>query len=221
MKGLRKAGGIAAIYEAAAYLVGIVGYLVILDYTVVRGPMEKVSFLLENMGVVYALTLFVYVVFGVALVVLSLALHDRLKEGAQGLMQVATVFGLVWATLLLGSGMIYNVGLGSVALLYETDPARAATVWAVIEAISNGLGGEYEILGGLWTLLVSVAALRSGAFGRIVNYVGLVLGLAGIVSVVPPITEAAVGVFALGHIIWFVWIGILLIRGTEGSHSAG
>lgn len=82
MKGLRKAGGIAAICEAAAYLVGIVGYLVILDYTVVRGPMEKVSFLLENVGVVYALTLFVYVVFGVALVVLSLALHDRLKEGA-------------------------------------------------------------------------------------------------------------------------------------------
>lgn len=136
-------------------------------------------------------------------------------------MQAATVFGLVWAALLLGSGMIYNVGLGSVALLYETDPARAATVWVVVEAISNGLGGEYEILGGLWTLLVSVAALRSGAFGCIVNYVGLVLGLAGIVSVVPPITEAAVGVFALGHIIWFVWIGILLIRGTEGSHSAG
>ena len=221
MKGLRKAGGIAAIYEAAAYLVGIVGYLVILDYTVVRGPMEKVSFLLENMGVVYALTLFVYVVFGVALVVLSLALHDRLKEGAQGLMQVATVFGLVWAALLIGSGMIHNVGLATVAGLHETDPTRAATVWAVIEAISNGLGGEYEILGGLWTLLVSVAALRTGVFGRVVNYVGVVLGLAGIVSVVPPITEAAVGVYALGHIIWFVWIGLLLIRGREGSHSAG
>lgn len=37
-------------------------------------------------------------VFGVSLVVLSLALYDQLKAGPAPLVQTATAFGVIWAT---------------------------------------------------------------------------------------------------------------------------
>ena len=55
-----------------------------------------------------------------------------------------------------------------------------------IESVVDGLGGTGgEILGGLLVLLVSWAALRAGAFPRALNYLGAVIGVAGILSTVP------------------------------------
>ena len=48
--------------------------------------------------------------FGVFLVVLALALYERLKAGSPALVQMATAFGLIWAGLAIASGMIVNVG---------------------------------------------------------------------------------------------------------------
>ena len=39
--------------------------------------------------------------------------------------------------------------------------------------------GEFEILGGLWILLISWAALRTGGLPRTLNYLGVVIGVAG------------------------------------------
>jgi hypothetical protein len=93
--------------------------------------------------------------FGVFLVVLALALYAQLKAGSPAMAQTATVFGLIWAGLLIASGMVYKMGLGAVAELYGQDPAQAASVLLVINAVHEGLGGANEIPGGLWTLLVS------------------------------------------------------------------
>jgi hypothetical protein len=41
MKNLRKMGGVAALYLAAAYLVGIVLFLVVLDYPSITDPAHK------------------------------------------------------------------------------------------------------------------------------------------------------------------------------------
>ena len=96
MKNLQKMGGLAALYEALAYIVGIVFFIVVVDYTSVTDPAQKVALLVENMTGMFLITLVIYVIFGGFLVVLSLALYDRLKAGAPAIMQVATVFGLIW-----------------------------------------------------------------------------------------------------------------------------
>ena len=58
--------------------------------------------------------------------------------------------------------------------LYAKDPAQAALTWQGIEAVANGLGnGNGEILGGLWALLVSLAALRAGGLPKGLNILGL------------------------------------------------
>jgi hypothetical protein len=44
-----------------------------------------VAFLANNQAIMYAWSLIIYVVFGVFLVVLALALHERLKAGSPAL----------------------------------------------------------------------------------------------------------------------------------------
>ena len=40
------------------------------------------------------------------------------------------------------------------------NPAQAATAWLAIDSVHLGLSGTAEIPGGLWTLLISLAALQ-------------------------------------------------------------
>ena len=81
-----------------------------------------------------------------------------------------------------------------------------------IESITNGLGNANgEILGGSLTLLVSLAALRTGGLPKGLNILGLVVGAVGIITIIP-VLNALTGVFGLGQIVWFVWLGIALLR---------
>jgi hypothetical protein len=219
MKDLQKMGGVAALYEAAAYVVGILFFVFLVDYSGVVDPIQKVALLVDKQAIMYILTLLIYVIFGVFLVVLALALYERLKAGSAAIMLVATAFGLIWAGLLIASGMVHNIGLGTVVDLYGQDPAQAASVWLAIEAVHRGLGGEFEILGALWTLLVSWAALRAGGLPRVLNYLGVAIGVAGLLTVVPALSDAVVAVFALGQIVWFVWLGIIMLRSSPNMSA--
>jgi len=219
MKSLQRMGGLAALYEAAAYIVGMVFFILVVDYSAVVDPIQKVALLAKNQTLLYIMTLVIYVAFGIFLVVLALALFERLKASAPAMAQTATAFGLIWAGLVIAAGMIFNIGMGVVVDLYGTDPAQAATVWLAIEAVFEGIGGGNEIVGGLWVLLVSWAALRAGEFPRVLNYVGLLIGVAGILSAVPALGEIGGAIFGLGQIVWFVWMGIVLVRGDTGSSA--
>ena len=217
MKTLQKFGGIAALYLAAAYLIGMTIFLVVLDYPSITNPAQKVTLLVEMQMVTFSTNLLMYVFFGVFLIILSLALYDRLKSGAPAIMQVATVIGIIWAGSLVASGMVANAGITPVVALYAKDPAQAALTWQGIESVANGLGNANgEILGGLFTLLVSLAALRAGELPKGLNILGLLVGAVGIITVLPGLIDL-VGVFALSQVIWFVWLGIVLLRSNPGK----
>ena len=216
MKSLQRWGGFAALYLAVAYLIGMALFLVVLDYPSITGPAQKVALLVEMQTVVFSTNLLMYVFFGVVLIVLALALHDRIKSGAPAIMQVATAIGVIWAGSLIASGMVANAGIAPVVALHATDPAQAALSWQAIETVANGLGnGNGEILGGLWALLVSLAALRAGGLPRGLNLLGLLVGAVGIVSLIPGLTSLLTGVFGLSQIIWDVWLGIVLLRSSR------
>lgn len=212
MKDLQKMGGLAALYEAVAYIVGMIFFIFLLDSSGVVDPVQKVALLVDNQALMYLITLVIYVVFGVCMVVLSLALHERLKAGSPAMMQTATAFGLIWAGVVIASGMIFNIGMGTVVDLYGTDPAQAGTVWLAIDSVFEGIGGGVEVLGGLWMLLISWAALRTGKLSKALNYIGVVIGLAGIITVVPALGELGGMIFGLGQIVWFLWLGIIMLR---------
>ncbi|NNF53061.1 MAG: DUF4386 family protein [Acidimicrobiales bacterium] len=213
MLNTQRVGGVAALVEAATFIVGIVMFVTLLaDYTTGDPtPAESVAFLVDNQAALYVWNAIIFIVFGLALVPVVLALHERLKAKTPALAQVSTAFGLVWVGLVLAAGMVTNIGIGTVADLDGTDPDRAATVWAALDSVQNGLGGGNEIAGGVWVLLVSIAALRSAVLPSALNYLGIVSGVAGLLTVVPPL-EAVGAVFGLGLIVWFAWLGLLLLR---------
>lgn len=218
MKDLQKYGGFAALYMAAAHLIGLVIFLVILDYLSITDPAQKVALNVDKQAVIFSTNLLMYVFFGFALIVLSLALYDRMKSGAPAIMQVATAIGIIWAGSLIASGMVANAGLAAIVPLYAKDPAQAALAWQGIESVANGLGNANgEILGGLLTLLVSLAALRAGGLPKGLNILGLLVGGVGVASLIPGLTELLIGVFGLSQIIWFGWLGIVLLRSNPSE----
>jgi len=212
MKSLQKMGGIAALYEAAAYIVGMIGFLTVVDVTSVADPVQKVALMADNLAFLYILHLIVYVVWGIFMIVLALALYERLKAGSPAIMQIATVIGIFWGCVIIISGMIHNVGMQNVVDLYGVDPTQAGTVWLMIDSVLGGLAGSNEVIGGIWILLVSWTALRTGELSRVLNYIGIVVGVAGIISIVPALAELFIYIFALGQIVWFIWLGIMLLR---------
>lgn len=217
MKALQKFGGFAALYMAVAYLIGIIIFLVVLDYPSITDPAQKVALLIEKEMVIFSTNLLMYVFFGVFLIVLSLALYDRLKSGAPALMQMTTSIGIIWAGSLMASGMVANAGIAPVVALSAKDPTQAALTWQGIETVANGLGyANGEILGGLLTLLVSVAALQAGGLPKNLNILGLLVGTVGIITIFPGLTDLT-GVYGLSTIIWFVWLGVVLLRSNPGK----
>ena len=211
MKKLQKMGGIAALYEAAAYILGMVGFLLVVNISDVADPVQKVALIVDHQAFLFIMHLLIYVIWAVFLVVLALALYERLKAGSPAMVQAATVFGMIWVCLIIASGMVYNIGMETVIALYDQDPAQAATVWLAIESVFNGLGGGNEIVGGIWVLLISWAALRSGGLPKALNYVGLAISVPGILSTIPPLGELGL-IFGLGQIVWFIWLGVELLR---------
>jgi hypothetical protein len=212
----QKVGGLAALYLAAAYVVAMPYFLVFVKYQDVVDPVEKVALLVGNHGSMQAMYLVTYVIFGIVLAVLALALYPRLRDGSPILAQAATAVGLLWAFVLVASGMIFNTGMAAVVGLHSTSPAQAGAAWQAIEPVTEGLGGSGgELLGGLWVLLVSVAALRTGGLPKVLNWLGVAIGVAGILSVVPVLRDLGLG-FGLLQIVWFVWLGIVMLRARAG-----
>jgi hypothetical protein len=212
MKNIQKWGGISALYAGVAYIMGMLFFLVMVDYMNVTDPMEKLNLIINNHTGLYAITMIIYEFFAVFLVLLSLALYEKLKEATPLVIQTATVFGLIWATILIASGMIFNIGMEKVIDLFGKDPVQAATVWMSIETVHEGVGGGNEIIGGIWILLISIAALQLKLFPRLLNIIGIIVGIAGILSAIPPLGNIAGMIFGLIQIIWFIWLGIFLLR---------
>lgn len=110
-------------------------------------------------------------------------------------------------------GALVTNNLSTVVKLYGENPVQAATVWRTLDAVEKGLGGGggETLASSLWFLLFGWAALRAKELPRGLNYLGVVIGVAGIVSVV----LAALGlmvVYGLGLILWLVWLGIVMLR---------
>lgn len=208
----QRVGGMAALYLAVAYLAAIPYFLLVLDYQGVVDPAAKLALLVAHQGSLYAFNLLAYVVFGLVLAVLALALYDRLKVDTPSMARVVAGWGIIWACLLIASGTVYNIGMEYVVSLYGTDAAGAAAAWQVIESIADGLGGAGgEALGGPWVLLVSLAGLRSKRLPAALSWLGLATGAVGLASNVPPLRESA-QLFGILQMAWLAWLGIALLR---------
>lgn len=210
MKSLQKLGGIGGFAAAATFVIGLAMFATMFfDYATTTDPAEAVAFLVDNHVPLYIWNNIILIAFGIVLVPFTLAVRDRL--GDSPLSRVATVFGLIWSGVIIAAGMITNITFGTVVDLHATDPEQAANVWTTLEVVRSGLGGGNEVLGAVWVLGLSVAALAARVFPRWLNYLGLAMGVAGLATVIPPL-ESVGAVFGLGLIVWFTRVAMVLVR---------
>lgn len=216
---LQGVGGLSALFLAVAYIVGFAAMATVLnppDAAGPRSPAESLAFVLDRKLLFQLWMVLIYVLAGGALVVLSVGLHERLRPVAPDTMQIATPFGLIWAGLVMASGMVAVSGLETVAALHAKGDALATPAWASVGLVQNGLGGGIEFVGGVWMLLASVAALRGAALHRGLAGFGVLVGLLGLATVLPPLKDLA-AVFGLGQIAWFAGVGGAMLRGRRRS----
>lgn len=212
MNNLQKMGGVAALFHSAAYLIGMVMYFAVLSPIIDATPDQYVVQLADYQNTMYWWIFIAYWVAGFCLVVVALALFERLKDGEPAIMQISTVLGIIWAGLIIGSGNLMMHGFGEIAQLYVTNPTQVAAVSAAVGIASDGIVSANELIGGLWILMLSWSALRTGELNKGLNYLGVVIGISGILTMVSPIAEATQTFFGLSMIVWFAWLGIVLLR---------
>lgn len=215
MKSVQKIGAFSAFYLAFAYLIGIIAFLFVLDYPSIVEPSQKVALLVEHQILIYITNILLYVFFGFFLIFLVLSLYNHLKSSSPLIIQTATVIGIIWAGLLIASGMVANAGISPAIALFSEDPSKSAIFWLGIESVANGLGGANgEILGGFMTLLVSIAGIHGGLLPKGLNYFGVLIGVIGIVSTFPGLKDLS-GVFGMTQMLWYIWLGISLLNIKE------
>jgi Domain of unknown function (DUF4386) len=219
MNHLQKMGGIAALIGAATNLFALVMLITLTPKGLGSDdPGQAVAFFADNQAFMRVWNIIIYLVFGVSLIFLSLALYERLKAGSPVLAQAVTTFGLLWAFLVIVIGTLSINNVSTVVKLYGENPAQAATTWLTLDSVETGLGGGggETMVNALWFLLLGWAALRARELSRALNYLGVVAGVAGILSVVLAL-PALTAVYAFGLIIWLVWIGIFMLRRSSVS----
>ena len=208
----QKIGGYAALTEAMLYIIGFVFLFVFLRPTMDVGlsEVDKLAYLLKNKALYQAWNLLIYVVFGIVLIPLTISINEQFQPSFIGT-KVSPVFGFIWSGLVIASGMIISVGLNTVADMFGEYPQTSLNTWKTIESIHNGLGGGVEVVGGLWVLLISLSGLKQKVFPKYLNYLGLIVGLAGILTIIPGLEDLG-AIFGLSQIFWFIWIGMVLLR---------
>jgi hypothetical protein len=211
LKKIQKIGGVCAILEALIYISAFIVYGGILVYPKANASIaEELNFLSDNHLTLSILNLVTYVLFGILLAVLVLAIYQRLKHNSPIFSKLASTFGIIWVGLVIASGMIANIGLNSVIAIGIKEPENAMLVWSSVNIISEGLGGGNEIVGGIWVLLLSIIALKGQIFSKPLIFLGIFVGIAGIITIYP--LEIFTEIFGISQIIWFLWIGIFMIR---------
>jgi len=209
----QKTGGVAAIILALIYVIGFIVLLTSLrpihsnDMT----AEEKIAFVLDRKEAYQAWIFIIYVFFGINLSLLVTALSQRWPNWAKTRMQLASVFGFLWVGLAIASGMITHIGLQALSKLFLTSPDQAALLWMMIEIMQNGLGGGVELVGGIWVLLITKVAQQVNGLCKTINSLGWVIGLAGILTVIPG-WGALGAIFGLLQIVWFTFLGLYLLR---------
>jgi hypothetical protein len=218
MNNLQKVAGVSAIFEALIYIVAFVYFGAFWAYPFEGAALEKMTYLAENQFVFSMIYFLMYAVFGIFLAVIVVGLYEKLKLTNDPLVKVASIFGVVWVVLVIASGMLANIGLSHAINLMDLSAEKAFDMWRIVSVLIESLGGGNELVGGLWVLLISLAALKAKELPRGLNYLGLIVGGSGIATIYPDkfFTE----IFGITQIIWFIWLGISMLGQSNANASA-
>lgn len=114
----------------------------------------------------------------------------------------------------------FLTSIAAIAKFYEIDPALALTVNRTISIVVDALGGGIELVGAIWVLAVSYVGIKHNVFSPLLHYWGLLVSIAGILTLFSglssfsanPFFDVTTAIFGLGQILWFIVLGVMLLR---------
>lgn len=215
-----RCGGYAAIGMALCYISMAVIFFGLLAVPAELDGLGRLQYLQQEYGLVASGYGIGYLLFGVLLAILLQALRQVMPDNQSAIAGLAERFGSVWLVLMLAAGMAALIGLDMTFRLLDSKPEQALALYNTSNLLTNALGGGIELVGGLWVLLLSIAGLQQQRFAKALHLLGLVVGSLGILTVlhtVPYLKDA----FGLLQLLWFIWLGIALLRWKAGKgHNA-
>lgn len=215
-----KLAGTASILMALIYVCAFVYFGAMVSFPASNEADVVMAFVTQNVNALWIAYFTIYVIFGVLLAVVVIAIDDILSscvnQTQSRLLRMGTLFGKIWVCLVIASGMIATIGMSHAVSTTAVSNEEAYRLWGVVSMLVESLGGGNELVGGVWVLLTSITALKQRMFGNTVNYTGCFVGLAGIATIYP--AEVFTEIFGITQIIWFIAIGVSLIkRSPAGS----
>lgn len=214
---LQKIGGYASIVLVCVVVAALMGALSIYSRYGFAEPGAR--FNPANVMTIYAdspigarLSSLIGILIGVLLLLIALALQERMKAKAPNLMCLAVIAASVSCALYL------TITISSTISLASMLDARDISVYRVALVIFAGLRSAASHAWG-WALLLSGwAALKTNALPRTLSYIILLCGVMAIIRyILPPFPNPFGLMVALLSAIGMLWLGVVLIRKSEAN----
>jgi hypothetical protein len=205
---LQKIGGVCSIGFACLCAIFLVFFLLVCPRLGLVESSDwidpvKVNAAWSTSPITFVLFNFVPILFSIALILIALALRERMQAGVPNLMQVVFIGVSIACALLLAAAIIEITVSPTIAGAQNLATRRAVT------AMYLGLifAGDHAM--GWVLLLIGWAALKTRGLPRILSYLTMLYGIVlALEFAVHPFMDVGV---ILG-IIWGVWLGGVLLR---------
>jgi hypothetical protein len=213
MKSGQRLGGWASLAQAALFVVTLIFIFGLLPGAGIANPLAlgdpAVALPSAARSPVLPLLNWLDVPFAVTTMVLVLAMYERLHTGGGFYIRLASVSGLAAAVILLIVGAAGYSAVQQLAGLYGQNQAGASAAYLGLYALTASLQTANVFVYGWWLLLVSWVDLRLHTLPRLLDYLGILYGVMGILAFALPLL-GFVGI--LVGLVWFGWLGVWLLR---------
>lgn len=193
---------------ALTYIVGFLCMLFV--FKDLSTKTNEIQYLVNHQVGLQLWYFFIYIVFGFLLIPLTIQIKNQFKQ-QNLLIQVIPILGFIWSGFVIVSGMIFILGTTYLSKNINTDVEQLTTIWTTLKILIEAFGGGVEIVGGLWCLLISVAGFQQKVFSKVLNVVGLLVGISGIITIIPFLKDFG-AIFGLMQIVWFIFLGVYFLN---------
>ena len=175
------------------------------------GPEQRLLVLSQHSGLMQVWYFLIYVVFGIALLILSTFLTG-LSNGDHTMLQKVTVLvSYLWASYVFASGLIAMLSIELMFGSWFQIQGVISDIWRDIYSVQMGLGEGVEWVGGIWMLLITLSLKEQHCFGNKLHYFGFVVAPFGLLTVFPGMGLMG-AIFGVLQLVWFIWLGIVIVQ---------
>lgn len=222
---MNRLGGIAALLQSCAYLLFLLGVLLVLptqsgiqvaDFLNPASLLAKAAAHQQAISIIVSIDL-LNIGFGVFPFLILLALIQSIPQAPSNERILVIGFVLVNTALFVAAGAIDSGGLPAFVQLYQQHPQEAQIGYQALQTVALQLSNAAAASYGVSILIMTRAAWRPKALSRAFLWLSLVWGVIAILSW-PFIIIGAVG--PIVGIVWSIWAGVLLLRSKVAVHAA-